>query len=85
MVLKNKTIPERSFRKLRISGVEPLNYIDIAKVIKHAKRIGFEYISIMTNGIRLENKRLVASLIDAGVDAFDIPVYGLKNIEAFSR
>lgn len=63
-------------KRLRIGGTEPLNYIDIAKVIKYAKEIGFKDISLATSGIKLVDKQLVDILITSGLRKVELPIYG---------
>lgn len=62
--------------RLRIGAHEPLNYTDIFRVIRYAKTIGYNNISLKTNGVKLINKRLVGSVIKAGINRFELPIYG---------
>ncbi len=67
--------------RLRIGGNEPLNYTGIAEVIRCAKASGYNNISLVTNGVKLINKRLAGSVIKAGINRFELPIYGHnKNI-----
>ena len=57
-------------RKIRLSGGEPLVRKDIVEIISKIKSIGFNDISITTNGILLE--KYAKDLKDAGLDRVNV-------------
>ncbi len=55
------------YRRLGFTGGEPLLRGDIIKIISLAKSIGFDFIRIQTNGIKLANKKFAGQLVEAGL------------------
>ncbi len=55
------------YTKLGLSGGEPTLRSDLIKIIKTAKKIGFKFIRIQTNGILLEDYEFAKSLVEAGL------------------
>lgn len=64
------------YRSIEISGHDPLEYSSIAPLIKYIKKIGFRYVYLSTNGVRLANAILLAKLIKSGVYCLRVPIYG---------
>lgn len=55
------------YRKLGISGGEPTVRNDLIEIIKFAKKAGFNFIRIQTNGIRLSDFNFAKKLKEAGL------------------
>ena len=64
------------FDKLEVSGGDPLEYRGLPELIKDARRLGFAWIRVSTNGVRLSDRRFAQALLKSGVDIFRIPLYG---------
>lgn len=55
------------YRRLGLTGGEPLLRPDILKIIALGKKVGFRFIRVQTNGIRLEDKKFCSALVKAGL------------------
>lgn len=55
------------YRRLGLTGGEPLIRPDILKIIALGKKVGFRFIRVQTNGIRLEDEKFCAALVKAGL------------------
>lgn len=55
------------YKRLGLSGGEPTIRSDLVKIIKFAKKIGFDFIRIQTNGIKLANADFAEKLVEAGL------------------
>ncbi len=55
------------YRRLGLTGGEPLVRPDILKVIALGRSVGFRFIRVQTNGIRLADPEFCAALADAGL------------------
>lgn len=64
------------YRKLGLTGGEPLIRPDIVKIVEYAKKTGFPYVRIQTNGIRLSDEKLAGKLAKAGLTYARISVHG---------
>lgn len=64
------------YRNLAISGGDPtvLPYLD--KLIRFARKTGFESIRLQTNGVRLADEAYVARLMDAGLTTVKFSIHG---------
>ncbi|MEA3306465.1 MAG: radical SAM protein [Elusimicrobiota bacterium] len=58
---------KKGYRRLGLTGGEPLLRPDIVKIISLAKSIGFDFIRIQTNGIKLSDEKFAKRLADAGL------------------
>lgn len=58
---------KEGYVKLGLSGGEPTIREDLIEIVKVAKKIGFNFIRIQTNGIRLKNYELCKNLVNAGL------------------
>lgn len=67
---------ELGYRRLGLSGGEPLIRPDIVEIVSYGKKMGFEHIKIQTNGIMLADRSLVDGLAKAGVSIVRISVHG---------
>ena len=61
---------------IEISGSDPIEHRDIIDTVKAIKRHSFRHVQLSSHGRRLADQKFAASLIDAGVDEFRIPIYG---------
>lgn len=75
---------ELGYRRLGLSGGEPLIRPDIVEIISYGKKMGFEHIKLQTNGIMLSDRNLVKKLAKAGVSIVRISIHGPNaNIHDF--
>ncbi len=63
-------------RRLKITGGEPLLREDIVYIVRKAKEIGYEDISLTTNGLLLD--KYMYDLYKAGLDRIDISLHTLN-------
>ncbi len=61
---------------LHIMGNDPSNHPDLVRSVALGRELGFDQVVLETIGVRLEDRDFTAELIDAGVSAFKIPLYG---------
>lgn len=61
-------------KNLIISGGEPTIHKDFLEIVMFAKQ-HFEFVSLMTNGIKFADMNFLKSTIEAGVDRISIPFY----------
>ncbi len=66
---------KNGYTKLGLTGGEPLLRKDIIQIVKIAKKAGFKYIRIQTNGILLSDYVLAEKLMMAGVNFFKISIH----------
>ncbi len=59
-----------------LTGGEPTVRRDIFDIVKYARKIGFDYIQIQSNGRMFYYKRFCEKLIDAGANEFAPAVHG---------
>ena len=67
-------------QKLDISGGEPTIHKDFLEIVRFAKQ-NFEYVTVMTNGIRFADIDFLKAAIDAGIDRISIPFYSAYKNE----
>ncbi len=58
---------KKGYRRLGFTGGEPLLRSDMVKIISLAKSIGFDFIRIQTNGIKLSDEKFAKRLTAAGL------------------
>ncbi len=63
-------------RLIRFGGGEPTDREDLPELLRYAKSMEPERLSLQTHGFRLADSSYLNSLIDAGVDRFNISVRG---------
>jgi len=56
-------------RRVAFTGGEPTLVKALPSYVSMAKEIGFEWVNIQTNGVRLEDRELAQSLAEAGTDS----------------
>jgi len=65
---------------IQLSGGEPTLRDDLPEIIRLGKELGFEFIQVNTNGIRLaEDKNYVARLKEAGLSSVFLQFDGIKD------
>lgn len=62
--------------RIDLTGGEPTIRGDLLELAAHARRIGFQSVCLITNGLRLAQKDYVSRLVDAGVDDFLLSIHG---------
>ena len=65
--------------ELMITGGEPTLFKRLDEIIKYAKSLNFETVSITTNSLSL-NERRIDLLIDAGINEFVLSLEGLETL-----
>lgn len=67
---------QAGYRKLAISGGDPtvLPYLD--RLIRFARKTGFQSVRLQTNGIRLADAAYAARLMDAGLTTVKFSIHG---------
>jgi MoaA/NifB/PqqE/SkfB family radical SAM enzyme len=58
---------KQGYSRLGVSGGEPLINPDILKIISFGKKVGFDFIRIQTNGIRLADRQFATALVKSGL------------------
>lgn len=72
-VTKLKT---QGFKKIQISGSDPIEYPKIIDIVKYIKNEGFEEVSIATHGRNLHDVKFAKEITEAGVESFIVPIFG---------
>jgi len=67
---------QNGYRRLGFSGGEPTIRRDLVKLIALARRIGYSYIRIQTNGLRIADFAYARSLVDAGLNFVKFSIQG---------
>lgn len=67
---------QQGYRRLGFTGGEPTIRRDLVKLIALAKKVGYTYIRIQTNGIRLADLEYTKSLADAGLTFVKFSIHG---------
>jgi len=67
---------EKGYRRLGFTGGEPTLRKDLPKLIAFAKKIGFSYVRIQTNGIRTADFAYTKELVDAGLTFVKFSIHG---------
>ena len=77
--LLKKTMQTTGGCNLQFSGGEPTIRDDLPELAAEAKRIGFPFVQINTNGVRAaKDKAYVTALAEAGVDSIFLQFDGLR-------
>lgn len=66
----------RGVREIEISGGDPGEYHALPDLVRYLKDSGFSTVRLSTNGCRCADAGWVNALVDAGLDAVKIPLYG---------
>ena len=67
---------QQGYRRLGFTGGEPTLRKDLPKLIALAKKIGFSYVRIQSNGIRLADYEYTKELVDAGLTFVKFSIHG---------
>ncbi|HVE12486.1 MAG TPA: radical SAM protein [Elusimicrobiota bacterium] len=67
---------KNGYRRLGFTGGEPTIRADLPKLIVLARKIGYSYIRIQTNGVRIANYDYVKELADAGLTFVKFSIHG---------
>ena len=70
----------KNIKRVIFASGEPTLNPDLIKYIKHAKKVGFKEIVIISNGRRYAYKNFCLDLISAGVNEFIISLHGHEKI-----
>ncbi|MFH1234297.1 MAG: radical SAM protein [Candidatus Diapherotrites archaeon] len=77
LVQKNLAdLRSRGIEKISISGSDPIEYGEIAYLVKYIKETGFTEVRLATHGRRLADEAFLGELVEAGLDSLRIPIYG---------
>ncbi len=71
-------IRSRGIRTLEFTGGEPTIRNDLLELVAFAKSLGFESLSMITNGIRLAQPAFAKSCVDTGIDDFLLSIHGYE-------
>ena len=66
----------QGFTEVSFQGGEPTIWPDLASLVGHARALGFDHASVVTNGRRLADARFAAQLLEAGLDGITVSVLG---------
>ena len=62
--------------RLILSGGEPSLHPDLPDLIRSARRLGYEWVQLITNGRRLAYPQFLHALLDAGLDEVTFSIHG---------
>jgi cyclic pyranopterin phosphate synthase len=71
----------RGFRDVAFTGGEPTIRSDLAPLVKHAKRRGFEHVKVASNGLRYAHAPYLDNLIASGVDRFHVSMHARDDAD----
>lgn len=71
-----KMLRKEGATEIEFTGGEPTLREDLVELVYYAKSLGFTNVSILTNGLRLEDPGYSKRLIDAGVNDFLFSIHG---------
>lgn len=74
-----KHLYKQGMNVLEFTGGEPTIRKDLPELIKYAKLVGFQKISLITNGIRLASNEYAKIIVDSGIDDFLFSVHGATS------
>ncbi|OHB70911.1 MAG: hypothetical protein A2W17_03980 [Planctomycetes bacterium RBG_16_41_13] len=69
----------RGMKIAEFTGGEPTIRKDIIDLVHYAKQLGFESVSMITNGLALNREGFAKKLVEAGVDDFLFSIHGASN------
>ena len=69
----------RGFRDIAFTGGEPTIREDLAKLVRYAKKRGFEHVKIASNGLRYAHGPYLDMLVAAGVDQFHVSMHAMGD------
>ncbi len=68
-----------NYNRIGFSGGEPMLRPDILQIVRYAKKTGFDYIRIQTNGLLLNNQKKVNFLVSSGVNFIKLSIHSHKS------
>jgi len=71
---------KKKYNMVVFTGGEPTIRKDILAIISYAKRIGYKYIQLQTNGRMLAYNRFTEKLIDAGTNRFAVSIHSHNQV-----
>ena len=72
-----KDLKEKGYKRIAISGSDPIEYEYITELIKYIKEDeGFKWVQLSTHGTRLADPVFLKKLTNSGVDELRMPIYG---------
>lgn len=69
----------RKMKKVIFTSGEPTLNPDLIKYVRHAKKMGFKTISIISNGRMYSNEKFCLALLKEGVNEFIVSIHGHKK------
>jgi len=73
---KLRTMLKGGIKEVEFTGGEPTIRKDLFELVSYAKELGFNNLSIITNGLVLANPNYAKDLVHAGIDDFLFSVHG---------
>ena len=67
---------EEGFSELSLQGGEPTIFPDLVPLVAEARRLGFEFIGMVTNGRKLKDPDYTRALLEAGLDGISASLLG---------
>ena len=67
---------EDGFRSVCFTGGEPTLRADLPKMAALARKLGFGYVRVQTNGVKLADTEYAEELVGAGVNFFRVSLHG---------
>ena len=67
---------EQGFTELSLQGGEPTIWPDLVPLIAEARRMGFDFIGVVTNGRKLADRAFAEALLRAGLDGISASLLG---------
>lgn len=67
---------EDGFRSVCFTGGEPTLRVDLPKMAALARKLGFTYARVQTNGVKLAEEAYAEELVGAGVSFFRVSLHG---------
>lgn len=67
-------------RRVILSGGEPTIHPRFVEIIKLAKKIGYEHVQAITNGLKLSDQKFFDSAVKAGLNEVTVSIHGHTSI-----
>jgi len=74
----------RGFKDIAFTGGEPTIRADLAPLIRHARRRGFERVKVASNGLRYAHAEYLDHLVASGATGFHVSMHAWKD-DAYDR
>jgi MoaA/NifB/PqqE/SkfB family radical SAM enzyme len=69
----------RGWKEVAFTGGEPTIFPDLAKLVRFAKKRGFEQIKVASNGLRYAHEPFLDHLIESGVNVFHMSMHAFED------